>query len=326
MSSLARLWRFLQDVFAPGLHVAFAAAWTISLVGSLALARGVPLRLDLPLALGGLTVLLVLFVLRAIDEVKDLDYDRVHNPDRLLVQGVISQRDLAVWGGGAALVALALSGLLSAWTGWALVLVIALDLVHAVTLVRLEAWSPAVRDGMLLNLLVTYPVNVLLSVFLYGLFLATSGLPPAPVDGAVLAAFVLVFLSYELARKTAWPAATAPGERMYSNVLGGGGAIAAVAGCALLATALCLAVFRPWEHTFGEHTFGAAGLSPRALTAWAILAVPALTSAIVTRFLRSRGGPRRKLGGLGMLLLTAFYVALAAQALAGNELVLALRG
>jgi len=320
MSGLARLWRFLQDVFAPGLHVAFAGAWTLSLVGSLALLRDRPLRLDLPLLAAGVTVLLVLFTLRAIDELKDFDYDRVHNPDRLLVTGVVSRRDLKLWGGVSAALAVGLAGLLSAWSGaWALVALVALDLVHAVFLVRLERGAPAIRDGMLLNLLVTYPVNVLLSVFLYAIFLAAYGggaegaVAPEPArDLALLGAFALVFLSYELARKTAWPAASRPGERLYSNVLGGGGAIAAVALCALGATGLVLALFQPW-------TFG---LGPRGLSGWAILGVPLLTALIVARFVRSRGGARRKLGGLGMMVLTVFYVALGLQALAGNALVL----
>lgn len=307
MSGLGRLWRFLQDVFAPGLHVAFAAAWTVALVGSLALLRGVPLRLDAPLFLAGASVLLVLFTLRVIDEVKDLDYDRVHNPDRLLVQGLISHRDLAVWGGVSAALALAASGALSLLTSWPLVLIVALDLVHAVLLVVLERRWAALRDGMLLNLALTYPVNVLLSVFLYATFLAAYERAPLPRDGALLGAFVLVFLAYEVARKTAWPEAARPGERLYSSALGGVGAIAAVFTCAAGAAALSLWLFQPWTLALGL----------RALTGWLLLGVPALAALIVVKFLRSRGGPRVKLGGLGMILLTVFYAALALQALVG---------
>lgn len=49
--------------------------------------------------------------IRAADELKDYDYDRIHNPDRLLVTGALTKLDmwgiLALSGGGAFLLSLA---------------------------------------------------------------------------------------------------------------------------------------------------------------------------------------------------------------------------
>ncbi|MGE0708246.1 MAG: hypothetical protein AB7N76_18750 [Planctomycetota bacterium] len=312
---MTRLWAFLQNVFAPGLHTAFAAAWFLSLLGTLILLRDpAPVwRFDLPLLLGVASLLVVLFYLRVVDEVKDYDYDLQHNPDRLLVQGAITHADLRRWGLGAALVVLALNAAL-AWlvSPWLLAIVV-LDLLWAIGLIRLEAASAAVRDSMLLNLGVTYPVNVLMSVYVYVFFLAAYGASPAPQDAALIAAYLLVFLHYEFARKTAWPELTGAGERMYSNVLGGRGALAVVLGCAWGATGLALALLRPWEHLRGAPL--------RAGLGFGLLLLPLLTLRMAQRLLANRA-ERKKLGGLGMIGLTVFYAGLGLHALAANRLAL----
>jgi hypothetical protein len=313
--SVKKLWTFLQNVFAPGLHFAFAAAWFLSLLGSLILLRDpAPVwRFDLPLAAGVASLLLVLFYLRIVDEVKDYDYDVVHNPDRLLVRGVVTHADLRRWGIVTALILLGLNAYLARWVSpWLFAIVVA-DLVWAVVLVKLEQASEAVREGMLLNLVVTYPVNVVLSAYVYVFFLAAYGAEPVLADAGLLAAFVLVFLHYEVARKTAWPELIEEGEKMYSNVLGTRGALAVVLVCAWSSVGLCLALFRPWEHL--------ATNVPRAVAGFSLLLLPLLSLHMARRLLTHRE-ERKKLGGLGMIGLTVFYAALAAHALASNQLAL----
>lgn len=312
---MTKLRTFLDNVFAPGLHVAFAFAWVASLVGSLVLLRepAHAWRLDPPLLLAGLSVLLVLFYLRVLDEVKDYDYDVVHNPDRLLVQGAVSHADLRRWALGSGLVVLALNTVLGVLlTPW-LLFIVFLDLVWAIALIALERRSTWVADSMFVNLVVTYPVNVALSAYLYVFTLAAYQLEPQLSDAWLLGAFVLVFLHYEFARKTAWPELSAAGEKLYSNVLGARGALVAILCCAWSAVGACLYLFRPWEH------LSSAPL--RALAGASLLLLPALTLVMARKLLSNRS-ERKKLGGLGMIGLTVFYAALTAQALLANRLAL----
>lgn len=310
---MKKLWTFLQNVFAPGLHIAFAAAWFLALVGSLVWLRGGALswRFDPPLLAGVASLLITLFYLRVVDEVKDYDYDLVHNRDRLLVLGEVSHGDLLRWALGSAALVLALNAYLAwALTPWLLVIAAA-DLLYGAFLLKLEQWSRTVNDRMLVNLAVTYPVNMALQGYVYVFFVFAYAATPGLRDALLVLAFVLVFLHYEFARKTTWPELTEPGERMYSNALGGGGSLAVVLGCAWSAVALVLSLLRPWERV---------SLAPAAAAlGFAVLGVAVLSGLAAKKLLANRS-ERKKLGGLGMVGLTVFYAALGLHALAANQL------
>src|SRR5262249_55600190 len=169
-----------------------------------------------------------LFYLRVVDEQKDLAYDQVHHPDRPLVAGTVGLRDLR-----AAMVATALT--LIALNRGAAVIVLAADLAYAIFLIHLERWSPRVRDGLLLNLAVPYPVQLLLSVYV----LISAGLG---LNWPLIAVFVLVFMHFEFARKTAW----APASRFYSTILGARGSAAVTMVCAAGAAGLAVASGGGW--------------------------------------------------------------------------------
>ncbi|HSI48678.1 MAG TPA: hypothetical protein VLA61_10435 [Ideonella sp.] len=279
---------FLREVYAPGLHLAYAAAWYLALEGTLSGLAGLPWRPDARSLACIATFFLVLFFLRVADEWKDLAYDRVHNPDRPLVRGLVTLRDLYRYLWVAALLVLAINSLLAPWP----LFIVLADLGWGLALVALERRSAALRDGMLLNLLLTYPVNVALSVHAYAAFLAKTGAAPSARGVLVIAAFALAFLVYELLRKTAWPALARPGERLYSQVLGGGGAMALVLACALGAS---FTLFALWLQQ---------GMAPALASLTLLPLLPAGRAA--WRFLRERR-QRVKLTGLGMQSLLLFY-------------------
>lgn len=225
---LTRLGRFTLAVFRPQVYVTYAVAWVLALEGSATVISQGTWRPSWGTAVRAVSVLLALFFLRVVDEQKDLDYDRVHHPDRPLVRGSVRVSDLRAAMAVTALVLAALnrgSGLL----------VLAFDLGYAVFLLYLERWSPRVRDGLLVNLAVTYPVQLLLSIYV-----CVSA--AVPVNWPLIAVFVLVFLHFEFARKTAW----APASRFYSTLLGPRGSAAVTTLCAAGAAALAVTAGRGW--------------------------------------------------------------------------------
>ncbi len=238
-SSLARLKAFMGSVFSPRLYGGYALLWVLALESSLAVlapaGAWVPGGLT---AVRVLTVWLSLFYLRIVDEQKDLAYDRVHNPERPLVRGAISVSELRRAMGAIAglLVVLNLSQ-----GPWVIALLLA-DLAYAMLLMAWERRSAWFGDALLVNLAATYPVQLLLSVYV-ALSLARTAGEAASVGQASLlvAAFASAFLHLEFARKTTWR--SVPGGRLYSQRLGPRGSAVLALLLALAAEALALAAF-----------------------------------------------------------------------------------
>jgi hypothetical protein len=129
---------------------------------------------------------------------------------------------------------------------------------YGVMLAVLERHSARLRDNQLLNLAVTYPVQVIAGLYVY-LSLADSGTIAAGWRVVpLLLVFAGVFLQFELARKTGWHAD--PGERLYSGTeLGPTGSGLATVALAAIASVTALALLRPWQLT---GTTAAAGWLP----------------------------------------------------------------
>lgn len=296
---MSALRTFAKDVYAPGLHLAFAAAWFLALAGTLRFVEGRPgASFDLATLAAIATLFLVLFFLRVVDELKDLEYDRVHNPGRPLVRGAVTVRQLAAWLASTVAIVVTLNAPISGW----LVAIAVADMAWGLALIAIERRSSRVRNGMFLNLIVTYPVNVALSVYGYAFVLARSGGAPTTRGSLVILAFALAFLNYEILRKTVWPHLADKTERLYSHALGGYGAIALAFGCAT-----------------GAATILAALLSTSARPGFALFALLPLIPATVAlaKFLRHRDA-RVKLAPLGMQFLMLFYAGLCVVGLAGN--------
>ncbi|MGW5049516.1 hypothetical protein [Actinokineospora sp. NPDC004072] len=167
------------------------------------------------------SVVLNLLVMRILDDLRDLDHDRVHNPGRPLARGLVSVRDVA-W------LAAVCSALIVAFTP-----LLAVQLAYAAAVFAVDRFArwPA-GEAVLTGLVIALPVQLLLTGALYAGVLDGA----APTWRGVLACAVptLAMLHLEFARKTA----RGGGARTYVPVLGFGGSAAAAALAALAAVAL----------------------------------------------------------------------------------------
>lgn len=285
----ARLGRFVLRMFRPHVYATYGLLWVLALEGSAVALSGTAWRPSGATWVRVTSVVLALLFLRMLDEQKDLDYDRVHNPDRPLVTGAITTGELR---GAMAAITVVVAGLNAALSATA-VLLILLALGYGLMLFGLERRSAAVRDGLLLNLAVTYPVQLLLGVYLY-LSLAASGTISADWRAVpLLLLCACVFLHFEFARKTAWQ--SDPGARLYSSVLGPVGSAAVALGLVAGAVICDIVLFRPDTPT---------GLLPCLMAA-----LPAVAGR---RFLSARSGSWPLLPAMGYILGT--YLLLVVQA------------
>jgi len=232
-TSASRLWAFVLARFSPHIYVTYGVLWSLALEA----AASDHWRPSPATAARAVSVVLSLLFLRMLDELKDLDHDRQYHRDRPLVTGAISVRELRAAMAFLALSVLALNSLLSAVS---VVLAVA-ALGYGLALAALERRSAAVRDRLLVNLAVSYPVQLLISCYLY-LSLTTA------LDGrsvAVVLVFACVFLHFEFARKTRWHGTA--GERLYSVVLGPPLSGTVTLGWAVAAVGLVMSLTTPWS-------------------------------------------------------------------------------
>ncbi len=240
-TAVARLARFTRVRYEPH-YLLYAVLFTLALEGTAALVS----HPDTSWRPGGATVVriavvaFVLLYLRMVDEQKDLDYDREHHPDRPLVTGAVSAGELrsamAVIAVGAVAASLALS-VPSA-------VMIAATLGYGLALWGLERLSATVRDAILVNLVVTYPVQLFVIAYVVLSAIDTGQVESRWATAAVAVIFAGAFLQFEFARKTAHE--PRPGEWFYSNALGAKGSTAAGVGFAVVAVVCDLILVRPW--------------------------------------------------------------------------------
>jgi hypothetical protein len=184
------------------------------------------------------TLVVVLLMMRALDDIRDLDYDRAHNPERPLARGVVRVRDLGLMmavGTGFVLV-------LNSWR-WPVAAVLAGQLAYAYLVLwadRRLRWPRG--DAIASGFLVSFPVQLLVNAFLYAGLLYAAGLPPTWQGAAGIAATALAFLHLEFARKTT--RSPRPGEHTYVTLFGANGTAALAVGCALASVAVLVATVR----------------------------------------------------------------------------------
>ncbi|MGQ0838966.1 hypothetical protein [Actinokineospora sp.] len=280
----ARLGAYIAGSFPPAAYVPLAFLWALGATAACALtdARFTGWLPDFGVLVAAGTLLVDLLVLRALDDIRDLDYDRAHNPDRPLARGAVSTPDLAVLvaAGAAVLVAA------NIWRP-AVLAVLAVQLGYVGVLIVVDRWLrwPS-GDALLVNFVVSLPVQLSLNAFLYAGLLHSAGLGPSWSGAVGVVVATVLFAHFEFARKTT--RAPRPAERTYVTVLGVRGTAAAGLGCAVVAIALLVAAVRPW--------------SPAALVAVLPLAFPAVAAV---RFHRDR--PTRWPYGLAAAFLLAGF-------------------
>jgi hypothetical protein len=229
---LARGTAFVGAVFAPQVHVTYAVLWAAAYEATIAPGAWRPAG---GTALRAATVLAMLLYLRLIDERKDEAYDRVHNPDRPLVTGLVTAAGLSRAGRVVIVVVLAANVLYAPWSA----LVAAAFFGYAALLTPLEKRFPVLRDRPLVNIAVVYPVQLLIGVYLY----VSAGAPGVRAL-VLLLVFAFAFLHFEFARKTVRDAE--PGSRAYAaTVLGPTGSALVALGSAVAA---CVLTGQPWTY------------------------------------------------------------------------------
>jgi 4-hydroxybenzoate polyprenyltransferase len=285
---IGRWSRYVALAYPPAVQLPFMVSWAVGLSALFAaLTGGVPRwHLDAGLAVTTVTLVVDMLLLRALDDIRDHDYDRAHNPGRPLPSGVVKESDLAMLvavGGALLLVLNAARGLV--------VLALAVQLGYALAVIlldRMAGWPPG--DRLWLHLAVNLPIQPLLSVYVYAGFLHTEHERPSLRGGLAIVAVTFAGLCLELGRKaTRRPR---PGERTYATVLGPTGTSAAAVTAAVVATVLVLAALRPWQP-------GASGYG------WLVLATLALPGCAAARF---AAGRVRWPAGLTRGYLPAMYV------------------
>lgn len=281
---IRRLWRFAQGNYPLAVFLPLTILWGTGLTGLFGVAHRQGQATWTPV--GGilvtvLTLFFGIFVFRALDDIRDLEYDRVHSPQRPLPAGLVRTRDLitAIAAGTAGLL------LLNAWRGIGVVLLAAVfgyTLLLVTVNIRFK-WPRT--ENLLVHLVFNAPIQLLLSLYVYAAFLADHDLAGSPsgVAAAVTAFFVVMHL--EFARKTT----RGPGrtERTYVHHVGLAGTITLALVSAATAMGLALVATRPADPT-----------SPAYLWGWLVLAPGLLPLLAAGRFVVRRARRWPPLGPL----------------------------
>lgn len=259
---ITRWGRYIGAAYRPSVQLPYTVSWAVGLTALFACVTGAVThwRPDAGLLITAVTLVVTMLLIRALDDIRDLDFDRRVNPGRPLPSGMVAERDLV------ALVALgsALLLLLNAGRGVALAM-LAVQMAYTVVVVALErraGWPH--RDQLALQLAVNLPILAMLSLYVYLGFLRAEHLRPSASGLITVAAVTVSALCVELGRKaTRQPR---PGERSYVTVLGPSGTSLAAVAAAGAATAVVLVTLTPWQQGNG---WGWLVLAPLALPALA---------------------------------------------------------
>jgi hypothetical protein len=219
-------------------YLPLALAWTVGSAAAGALAdhrigRWTP---DAGTVVSALTMVVGLLLMRALDDIRDHEYDRRLNPDRPLARGAVSARDLRVMIAVGAVLVLALN----AWR-WPVLCVVAGQLGYACLVIWVDRrWGWPAERATVTAFFVNLPVQLLINAFLYAGVLYSAGLAPSWPGTVGIAVATLAFLHLEFARKTT--RRPRPGETTYVTVLGTAGTAALAVACAVGAVALMVVV------------------------------------------------------------------------------------
>ncbi|MEU5995677.1 hypothetical protein ABZ806_42445 [Spirillospora sp. NPDC047418] len=236
-----RTGRFVLGSHPPAPSAVFAVLWACGVTGLFAAVdpSGSGWRPGGGTAVAAATLLVDLLLMRALDDVRDLDYDRRFHPGRPLASGAVGVPDLAALYGAGAVVLIALN---AAWPWRAGILLVQLGYA-AVAVWVYRRWGRPSGDRLFTGLLVSLPAPVLLHLYLYAGYLDSAGHGPDAYGLVAIAVAVTAAGHAELAGKlTRAPRA---GERTYVTALGVTGTLALALASAALSAGLLAAFARP---------------------------------------------------------------------------------
>ena len=235
MTTAVRISNFVLNRYPPVLSGVYALAFGAGGIGLFAALAGDRISADAIPMLGIVAVTLFadLLIMRVLDDIRDQDYDRVADPQRPVASGAVLLRDLSTLTAACVIIIVVANLFFPA----GLVVVVG-QLFYAAAVVALGERFPATcGDNLVLNVLVCFPVQLLLYVYLFVAFITTrDGAPTAVVGGLGILILTLCASQVEFGKKLARrPAA---GERSYTNSLGYQATLLLTIGTGPLAVAL----------------------------------------------------------------------------------------
>src|SRR5918999_4343855 len=162
---MIRKWgRYVRAAYPPSIQVTYQVSTAVGLTALFAGVTGAVTRWrpDAELLITAVTLLICMLMMRALDDIRDLDYDRELNPGRPLPSGMVSKRDLyTMIAVGSALVLL-----LNAGRGVVLgMLVVLMVYTGVVIYLDLAGWPHP--DRMALQSAVNLPIQTLVCLYVY---------------------------------------------------------------------------------------------------------------------------------------------------------------
>jgi hypothetical protein len=217
VTATVRISSFVLNRYPPVLSSMYALAFGAGGIGLFAALAGehIPGSAIPLVGLVAATLFADLLIMRVLDDIRDRDYDRAANPQRPVASGAVPLRDLSSLTAVSVVVIVVAN--LPFPTG---MVVIAGQLLYVAALMALGQRFPATRgDNLVLNVLLGFPVQLLLYVYLLAAFAQIRpGAPTAVVGGLGMLILTLCAGQVEFGKKLARrPAA---GERSYTNSLG----------------------------------------------------------------------------------------------------------
>ncbi len=217
MSTAVRVSHFVLHRYPPVLSSVYVLAFGAGGIGLFAALAGerLPASAIPTFGIVAATLFADLLIMRVLDDIRDRDYDRVANPQRPVASGAVAPRELSAL--CVVCVTVIVVANLSFHTG---LLVLAGQLLYAATMMAVGLRFPATRgDSLLVNLLMSFPVQLLLYLYLLAAFteIRTSA-PTVVVGGLGILILTLCASQVEFGKKLVRrPAA---GERSYVHSLG----------------------------------------------------------------------------------------------------------
>lgn len=197
-------------------------------------APGEPMRYSIYSLTGAVTLLCVFFHLRVFDEHKDFAEDRVHYPERILSRGLVTLRQLAVLGG----LALALEIALGAHRGAPTLVAVLVVIGFSLLMLREFFVGPWLKRHFLVYASTHMLIMPLLALMVFSFATGKAPWEAPPLFWLYAWVGFFVTFNWEVSRKIRAPEEEIDGVDSYTKIFGLYGAAWVVLGIRVVDTAL----------------------------------------------------------------------------------------